>query len=304
MTLTTGTTRSGRRPLRTLFALGAVSAMLLTACGGEDDKDTGPDLSKADQSLRDLLPADVIEAGELQIASDIPYPPYEFYDTDGKTLLGVDPELAEKMGELLGIDFVFNVVAFDTMIPAMEAGKFDIAMTGMADTVERQKKVDFVDYMSNGGSFLVMADGDVKPTELAGLCGTTVGAQSGTVITQVLKQNAGACPAAAALEIKEFTQQDDIISALRSGRLDVAVIPSGSAAYLVKTTGDEFEVTLTVPGGPLGISVPKGNDELVEALRATLQKLMDDGTYEEVLDKYGLMEDNSWPKAEVNAGTE
>lgn len=302
---TTGhTTGRVRRSLRTLAAVAASSALVLTACGADDDDAaaSGPDMSKVDQSLRDLLPAEVIEAGKLEVASDIPYPPFEFFDADGKTVVGSDPDLAAAMGELLGIEFRFNTVAFDTMIPALDAGKYDIAMTGMADTAERQEKVDFVDYGQNGGAFLVMADGDVKPTEIAALCGTTTGAQSGTVIADVLKGAAAQCPDVAPLDLKEFTVQQDIINALRSGRLDVAVIPSGSAAYLLTTTEGEFEISLVVPGGPLGIAVPKGNDELVEALQATLQKLMDDGTYQAVLETYGLFEENAIERATVNAG--
>lgn len=278
-------------------------ATTLAACGSSDDATPQVDLDLADPELRAMLPEDVREEGVLTVASDVPYPPFEFYDSDGKTVIGLDPGLGKAIGDLLGIRLDFKAVNFDTMIPSMLSGKYDIAFTGMGDTPERQEKVDFVNYLTSGGSFMVLDGADVAPTALPELCGLTVGAQSATVIVEYLSQLvAPECPADAPLELSTFTGQDDLVTALRSDRVDVAVIPTPSAVYLVETTGEEFELPFTLPVGLTGIAFPKGEDELVAAFQAALQRLMDDGTYLEILDEYGLA-DSAIEEATVNAGT-
>ena len=115
-------------------------------------------------------------------------------------------------------------------------------------------------------------------------------------------QVAPGCPAAAQLDLSQFTGQDDLVNALRSGRVDVAVIPSPSAGYLVETTGDEFDVSMSLDVGLVGIAFPREDAQLAAAFQAALQHLMDDGTYAEILDSYGLG-DNVLTEATIDAGS-
>lgn len=285
------------------FALAGVLLALTAGCGGEDTAEaTTPDASEADADIRALLPEDVLDAGTLRVASDVPYPPFEMFDSDGRTIIGADPDLGRALGEVLGIEFEFHVVSFESMIPSLTSGRFDIAMTGMADTPERQSELTFVDYMTNGGAFVVLEESGVVADSMESLCGLAVGAQTATVMADVLTAEKENCPAEAPMELSLFTGQEDAVNALRSGRVDVIVITTGSAGYLVEQTNGEFQVSLTVPGGLLGIAVPTGEDRLAEALQAALQKLIDDGTYEEILAEYGLAEHNSVEEATLNAG--
>lgn len=289
-------------------ALAALAALLVAvlagACGGasQSEEPAARDDSRVDESIREMLPETVLEKGVLSVASDVPYPPYEMFDTDGESIVGVDPELASALGAVLGIEFRFEVVSFDSMIPSLTSGKYDIAMSGMADTAKRQEQVTFVDYMTQGGAFVVLAGSDVEADSMEALCGLTVGAQSATTMAEVLSAESSKCPKQAPLDLSLFAGQDDAINALRSGRIDVVVITTGSAGYLVEQTEGEFEISLTVPGGVLGIVVPKEQQQLAEAIQAALQKLIDEGTYTEVLDRYGLAEHNSVEKATINAG--
>ncbi|MEG9225308.1 ABC transporter substrate-binding protein [Aeromicrobium sp. Sec7.5] len=280
-----------------------LTACLLSACGGASDEAPTIDSSKIDEELRAMLPADVREKGVLEVASDVPYPPFEFYDTDGKTVIGLDADLGKAIGDLLGLQLNFNAVTFDTMIPSLKAGKYDLALTGMSDTPERQAEVTFVDYLTTGGSFMVTNGSSAQPAELADLCGLTVGAQSGTSIVTFLEtQVAPECPASAPMDLSQFTGQDDLVTALRSARVEVAVIPSPSAGYLVETTDDEFEIPFNLDVGLLGIAFPRDDDQLASAFQAALQKLMDDGTYATILESYGVTE-NSLDEATIDAGT-
>lgn len=268
-------------------AMLSIAALALTACGTSQSAPP-VDTSKADPALQALLPEDLQNGGTLKVAADLGAP-FNSYDSDGKTIIGLEPDIADAIGELLGLEFEFNAVPFDTMIPSMQAGKFDIAMAGLSDTPERQEVFTFIDYLVTGGSFMVNKGDATQPDSLEGLCGLTVGAQSATIVVSYLEGVvAPECPADAPLELSQFGTQDDVIMALRSGRVDVAVIPAPSAGYLVVTTGDEFEVPFTLYLGVLGIAIPKEQTELVDAFYAAMQKLFENGTYAELLAKYGL----------------
>ncbi|KAA1378471.1 ABC transporter substrate-binding protein [Aeromicrobium fastidiosum] len=290
-------------PTRFAAAVAAVSMVAVTAACGSSTETAKPETSKADAKIRAMLPADVRDKGVLNVASDVPYPPFEFYDTDGKTVIGMDPDLGKAIGDVLGLTLTFNAVSFESMIPSLKSGKYDVLFTGMSDTPERQKEVTFVDYLQTGGSLMIKDGSTTRPGSLEELCGLTVGAQSATIIVDYLEGViAPECAKDAQLKLSQFTGQDDLVQALRSGRVDVAVIPSPSAGYIVKTTKNEFELTFTLPFGILGIAVPKGSDKLAAAFEAALQKLIDDGTYTKTLTKYGL-EKLALDKATTNAGT-
>ncbi|MCK5892692.1 MAG: ABC transporter substrate-binding protein [Aeromicrobium sp.] len=281
----------------------ALAVCVLSACGSDTADAPNIDSSRIDPELQAMLPDDVRESGILEVASDVPYPPFEFYDTDGKTVVGLDPDLGKAIGDLLGLELRFNAVTYDTMIPSLASGKYDLAFTGMSDTPDRQKQLTFVDYLTTGGSFLITGDSEEQPAALEDLCGLSVGAQSGTYIVEFLQtQVAPGCPAAAQLDLSQFTGQDDLVNALRSGRVDVAVIPSPSAGYLVETTGDEFDVSMSLDVGLVGIAFPREDAQLAAAFQAALQHLMDDGTYAEILDSYGLG-DNVLTEATIDAGS-
>lgn len=300
--------------LRATFAVriaaGAVMIGLVSGCGSTSSGAGGSHTTSTtrtatgDPALTALLPKNLQSGGTVEVASDIPYPPFEFYESDGKTVKGLEPELAKEIGDLLGLNFHFNAVSYDTLIPSMKAGKYGAAFTGMSDTKERQKQLTFIDYLKTGGSFLVNTGAQKKPTALEQLCGLTVGAQSATVVVDFLTANvAPKCPANNKLDLKQFTGQDDLVNALRSKRVDVAVIPSPSAGYLVKTTNNIFESTFTLPYGILGVAVPADQMDLAKAIQAATQKLKDNGTYIKILSAYGL-QDLAVDKITINAATE
>ncbi len=281
--------------MSTALRAAAIAASLsvvfvIAGCAGTGGTAATPiDQSKVDKTLQAMLPKGVVDAGTLTVASDIPTPPFDFYGDDGTTVVGLDPDLASAIGELLGVRFEFVPVAYDTLLPSMKAGKYQIAMTGMTDTKERQQQVTFVDYLQTGGGFVIRKGGEAVGG-LADLCGKSVGTQSGTIIVDFLEANvAPECPADSPLDLQQFTGQDDVVVALRSDRIGVAVLPSPSAGYLVQTTGDEFDDTFYLPYGVLGFATSGDDaDALAKALKGAMDKLVADGTYAKLLDRYGL----------------
>ncbi|GAA3776615.1 ABC transporter substrate-binding protein [Microbacterium kribbense] len=250
-----------------------------------------------------MLPDAVKKAGYLTVASDVPYPPFEFYDTDGKTILGSDPDIAKALGELMGIQFRLQPVAQVNIIPGLSSGKYDLGLSGMADRKEREAAVTFVDYMRNAGTFLVTADAKHHPMTLPDICGLNVAVQSATTMADDATGQATKCTADGkqAPKVMEFQSQDDAVLALRSNRADVAMVTAGSGAFIMTQAKGQFDMTATYSAGSiLGIPVRKDNMQLAKALEAGVQKLIDNGTYKKILTKWGLDKLNSIEKSGIN----
>ncbi|CAM5275649.1 hypothetical protein SHIRM173S_02979 [Streptomyces hirsutus] len=145
---------------------GRRSSLLVTGCG-DQTKDNGSDSSGtaagSTAPLADKLPESIRDKGVIKVGSDIAYAPVEFKDDSGKTV-GIDPDIANAMGKELGVKFEFQNGTFDALIGGLASKRYDIAMSAMTDTKERQegidpytgKKVgagvDFVDYFTAGVS--------------------------------------------------------------------------------------------------------------------------------------------------------
>ena len=149
---------------------------------------TGDEVSTTpDAELHALLPADVTDAGVLNIAVDTLYPPMTFFD-DNKRLIGFDAELGRLIGQKLDIPVSLNHQNFDAVIPSLQAGKNDMIMEGMNDTMERQKTLSFVDYSKGGFLILVKKGNPAGITTKTDLCGKTVSIQKATVQGDLLNE--------------------------------------------------------------------------------------------------------------------
>ena len=118
-------------------AVMAASLLVITGCTSSA-VNNGVDQSKVDKAAQALLPADYLTAG-INVASDIPYEPFEYWDESGK-LTGFDIELGDLIGQKLGVKMIYNDQVFDTIIASLESGNNDIILSSMSDTIERQAK--------------------------------------------------------------------------------------------------------------------------------------------------------------------
>lgn len=295
----------------------AAAGLLLSGCSGitgsGDDATSGPELpidgeisTTVDASLTKLLPADIVEKGRIDIAVDIPFPPMAMYD-DANRAIGFDPELGRLLGQKLGIDVSLNKQAFDSVIPSLQAGKNDIIMSGMNDTPERQETVSFIDYTHGGFAILVPAgnpDGIMTQTDL---CGMTVSVQKATVQGDLLRaMDCGSEP----VVVTELPSDLDAQTALRAGKSDAYVADAVVAEYVAATTddGEAFDVVRD-PENPAGfnpvysgIGVLKADTGLIDAIQQALQALIDEGTYQEVLERNNIAA-YAVESAEVNQGS-
>ncbi|MEU0344441.1 transporter substrate-binding domain-containing protein, partial [Streptomyces bobili] len=136
-------TTAARTRLAAVGTLAVTGALLLTACGDQTkDKDSGSTdtASTSAAPLADKLPKAIRDKGVIKVGSDIAYAPVEFKDSSGKTA-GIDPDVAAAMGEQLGVKFEFENATFDTLIGGLASKRYDIAMSAMTDTKDRQEGI-------------------------------------------------------------------------------------------------------------------------------------------------------------------
>lgn len=298
--------------LRRISVLAAVLA-LLTACGGKDEPAGAPAPAGADspvsavakdEKLAAELPPEIASAGKIRIGSNIQNPPNNFYAADGKTPVGSEVDLAKAIGRKLGVEMVYQDMAFGSLITSLQAGRIDLTMAAMNDTKERQKSIDFVDYFTSGITIMTQKG---NPAGIKGpddLCGKTVAVNSGSSQETYAKQLcvSSGKPAVTVAATDSDTQNQN---QLRTGRVQAILNDLPTAVYVAKTAGDGkyFEVVDLPPinGGPYGIGVNKQNPELAKAVQLALQSLVDDGTYTKILRSWDVTQ-GAIQKITINAG--
>ncbi|GAB2620803.1 ABC transporter substrate-binding protein [Streptomyces capparidis] len=319
------TARSTRRRLLATAAIAACGALLLAGCGDQTD-DSGDDPgnsasstpsggSGAAKSPADLLPAKYKNSKVIQVGSDIAYPPVEYKDK-GKTV-GIDPDIAAAMGKELGVEFKFNNGTFDGLLTGLRAKRYDIVMSAMSDTKDRQEGlhegekvgegVDFVDYFTAGVSLYTKKGNPEGINTWTDLCGRKIVVQRGTTSHDLAKEKSAECTGQGqkAISIEAFATDIAAQTRLRSGGAVAGSSDFPVAAYAVKTSGGGKDFQLVGEqelAGPYGIAVSKDNTELRDALKAAMEAIVANGEYQKILDKWGVA-DGAVSEVKINGGS-
>ena len=248
------------------------------------------------------LAADDISAGSLTNS-----PPMIAYANDGTTLQGLIVDLAAAMSKNMGRTIVFKPMAFNAIIPALDAKQIDIAFTVMNDTPEREKILDFVDFFNFSTLMLVKKGNPQKVQSLETACGMTLSTVQGSTQIKLLDDMSAACVAAGKPKIEnlQFAQPADARLQVQNGRVAAFLGNSPVMVYLAKTAGDGtiFDVVAgkEYQPVPVGIGIPKASTALRDALKKSLDALIANGTYKQILQKHGL-EGGALPSATINGG--
>ncbi|MFC5792011.1 ABC transporter substrate-binding protein [Agromyces tardus] len=287
-------------------ALLAAAALLLTGCVDNTSTDAGSTTAPtsavaADDAAVALLPAEVKDSGKLVVGIDPTYPPNEFKDADGNPI-GWGAELAAAVAAKLGLEVEYQVSKFDNIIPSITGGKADIGVSSFTDTVEREKQVDFVNYYEAGIMWASAAGKDVDPENA---CGLKVAVQATTYEdTDEVPAKSDACVAAGkpAIQKVPFDTQDAATNAVALGQADALSADSPVTLYAISQTGGKLQAAgESFDVAPYGIAVAKGTG-LTEAVQAAMQSLVDDGTYGDILDEWGVA-DGAIDQITINAAS-
>ncbi len=238
-----------------------------------------------------MLPSDLQSGGKLTVATDASYAPNEYFDTDNKTIIGMDVDLGKAIGKLQGVDWNFVNAGFDGIIPGIQAGKYDVGMSSFSDNKEREAVVDFVTYFQAGTSFYINSSAAAVTGGLESLCGRKVAVEKGTTQLADLTAQTTKCTDGnkQAIDIQAYPDQNAANLAISSGRADIGMADSPVAAYIVKQSNGKFKLSGTPYGVvPYGIAFPKDQTQLTNATLAAMKKLIANGTYMQILNKWGV----------------
>lgn len=301
------------------------AALLLAACGlnsspstsdpasGGEGSDAGVATSgtsevaaiEMDPELNAMVPEDIASGG-ITMATQAAYPPFGYMDTDGQTIVGFDIDLANAIADKLGVEIEVVNTSFDAIIPSLQAKKVDMAMASIGDTKEREEVIDFATYYWNGTVILVNKGNPEGITaELA--CGVDIGVIRGSLQqTTFLPAHAPKCEEAGKEPPTAQVYQDGPQAqlALSSGRIDGVMQDAPPLVDQVNKNPDAFEIAgpLIRNPNPGGVAFPKGS-ELVEPVNEALNQLMEDGTYEQIVARWGL-DEIMIEKSEINGAVE
>lgn len=272
----------------------------LAACGagsGDPDAEVKPDDGTATievvEDARNLLPDEIKTSGILIVANDPTQgPPMAYIDESSGEAAGSDIEIAHAIASALGLKSDVRQVPFPGILTGLQAEKFSVAITGMGDTEERHSAADFVDYQKIAVVLLTPKGNPGKVGAWDDLCGKNIGVTAGTNQEVLLSEASSACVSDGKREIgiNNITGGADLITAVTSGRVDASAVDGPIAGNLAQTQPDKFEIppASIVESGYLGVVIPKGNDELVQAIQAALTGLKEQGVYDAIFAKYGL----------------
>lgn len=277
--------------------LALACAVAAVGCGSNDDGSStaataAPPKTSVDPAVAKLVPSAIKAKGSLTVVLDATYAPAEFFAEDGKTIIGMEPDLLAAMGGKMGLKVKLVNEPFDGIIPGLAAKKYDIGASSFTDTKEREKVVDFVDVFKAAQSFYTKASGGTDIGGIEDTCGKKVAVQRGSIEQDGLKAQAAKCRAAGkpAPSVLSFVDQNSVTLAVTSGRSQLGFADQIISQYTVKKSNGQLKAVGTpIDALPSGMAVPKDSG-LAEPLLAALKAVMADGTYMKILTKWGVQD--------------
>lgn len=289
-----------------MAALAVVVAVLVAACGGGGSSSSGGEEGEATESTAAAkaetvsssapvkAPQGLVGGGKITFGTDFTFPPYESIENGEQK--GFDVEVAKLLGETLGLETEMIDTRFSVLIPGLEAHHYDAILSAIYITPERLEAVDMVPYFNTGNVMVVKEDGEYQPKTPIEICGHKFSVNSGAFVESVIEN-----------EVSKECEEQGL------GSIDVQVLPTETANYEQVASG-RSEVILSdtavtaaqleaepqlglhvssAPGElfystPGGIAVPKGEEELFNALGEAVEYLEQDGKLEALRKKYAL----------------
>lgn len=220
----------------------------------------------------------------LVMATNAEFPPYEYYDDNGK-IVGIDAEVADAIAKEIGMDLKIEDMAFDSVIASVQSGKADMGMAGLTVTEDRLVNVDFSDPYATGIQVVIVKDGSpiTKADDLFGDGNYKIGVQSNTTgdiysTSDIEDKGLGT--------VERYNKGADAVEALKAGKIDCVVIDNEPAKAFVEANEGLKILDTEYAVEDYAICFAKNNKELGDKVNKALKKLIDDGTVQKIVDKY------------------
>jgi polar amino acid transport system substrate-binding protein len=233
------------------------------------------------------VPEDIRKTGRLVIGVNVPYAPNEFKNSAGD-IVGFDVDLMNAVTKTLGLTPDYRETAFESIMPSVSGGSFNVGMSSFTDTKEREQTVDFVTYFSAGILWAQKAGAGIDPNNA---CGKKVSVQATTTEETVeLPAKSKACTDAGkpAIDIIKFDGQDAATNAVVLGQADAMSADSPVTLYAVKQSNGKLETAGEIAdAAPYGWPVKKGSP-LAQSLQQALEHLIENGQYKQIATNWGV----------------
>ena len=261
--------------MRYLAATLVLGVFFATGCSAGDDESSPADVVREEETTSSAL-AD----GEIVVASNIAYPPFEFAPRTGPK--GFDIDLMNEVADRAGLEVEYRNVQFDSLIRGLSSDLFDAVISGMTITEDRRQQVDFSNPYYNVDEALVVrsgseieSTGDLEDVALGVQLGTMGQAEAGDLL------NAGDVK-----EVRTYRTIGEAYAALEAEVVDGVIYDLPAAQTEVEESDGELELVEVVPTGTqYGIAFPK-DSPLIEPFNQALAEIKEDGTYEEIYEEW------------------
>ncbi len=244
--------------------IAAAMALLLTLTVGVSCAPAGKTLDE------------VLEAGELVIATSPDFPPFE--NLEGGEVVGIEVDIMTLICQELGVTMKLEQIDFDSVLPGVQTGKFDCGMSGITVTPKREKSVLFTDvYYIAAQSIVVLTDSEIASK--ADLDGKKISVQTGTTAEDFCSEEG--------YDILSFTANAEAKSALTTGRVDAWVVDNLTAKEMCANDSSVKILSENMTEEPYAFAFAFGSETLVERINEILADLIANGTVEQIFADHG-----------------
>ncbi len=279
---------------RIAVVVAASGALALSGCTKNTESTSPASSSSAApaakvESIANTVPEAIKSSGKLIVGVNIPYAPNEYKDPSTGKVVGFDVDLMNAIAQTLGLTVDYREESdFSKIIPAIQAGTYNVGMSSFTDSKQREQQVDFVTYFSAGSLWAQRAGGQIDPTNA---CGKKVAVESTTVQdTEELPAKTKACTDAGKppIDVVKFDNQDQAANAVVVGQADAMSADSPVTLWAIKQAGGKLvQAGEVFDSAPYGWPVKKGSP-LAQSLLQALQHLIDNGTYKQIASSWGV----------------
>ncbi len=218
------------------------------------------------------------EAGKIVMLTNAAFPPFEYLGADN-AVAGVDADIAKAIADELGVELEIVDMDFDGIVGAIQSGKGDLGVAGMTANDERRKSVDFsINYVDTAQMIIVQEGSAIASPD--DLTGKTIGVQMGTT------GDLYASDYVEGANIQRLKTGADAGAALANGQLDAVVIDAMPAQQIVAANPGLVVLEEPLTEEQYAIAIAKGNDDLKAVVDEVLQKLLDDGTIDALIEQH------------------
>ncbi len=267
-----------------LLLTASMAAAMLAGCGS---KTAASDVtqpvtdnvqdSQETQGAADASAVTTVKEGVLTMATNVAFPPYEYYE--GSEPVGIDVEIARAVAEKLGLTLEVEDMEFDSIITAVQMGKADVGFAGMTVTEDRLKSINFSDSYATAKQVIIVPQ-DSKIAGPDDLTGKKIGVQLATTGDIYATGDYGK------ENVEEYNKGADAVMALLNGKVDAVIIDGEPAKSFVAANPTLKIVEAEYVTENYAACISKDNEALLAGINEALAELTKDGTIDAIVAKY------------------